>query len=77
MNKVTIGLLFIATGIAYGSLAFDKVNNATLGFLVRNKWLKSPIPGTVEKDWLGPKPTILLYSAILIFLGFFMLIVGQ
>ena len=69
--------MFIATGIGYGSLAFDKVNNATLGFLVRNKWLKSPVPGTVEKDWLGPKPTILLYSLILIALGIFMLVAGE
>lgn len=76
MSKISIGILFIFAGLAYGSLAFDIVNNATIGFLVKNNWLKPPVPGALEKDLLGPKPTIILYSIILIGLGLFMIISG-
>lgn len=74
MNKISISLLFILAGLAYGSLAFDVVNNATIGFLIKNKWLRPPVLGSTEKDLLGPKPTILLYSVILIAIGIFVLI---
>lgn len=74
MSKGAIGILFICAGLAYGSLSIDLVNKATIGFLVENNWIKSPIFNKVDKNLLGPKPTIILYSIILISLGIFMLI---
>ncbi len=74
MNKTLIGLIFILLGAAYGSLAVDDVYARTLGWLVDHEWVKPPVP---EKNslstMLGRKPTILLYSAILIIIGLFIL----
>lgn len=73
MNKTLIGILFIVAGLLYGSLAFDVVNNLTLGYLVKNGWLKPPVPGKMGPQLLGSKGTILLYSFILIIFGVFIL----
>ena len=74
MSKTIIGLLFILAGVAYGSLVIDDVYNHTLGWLIEHNWLKPPVPG--KKDLsalLGRKGTILLYSAILIIIGLFII----
>ena len=75
MSKTLIGLLFILAGVAYGSLAIDDIYNHTLGWLVLNKWVNPPpAPGKDDlKTILGRKPTILVYSAILIIIGLFIL----
>ena len=74
MNKVLIGLLFILAGIGYGSLAIDDFYNWTLGWLVKNEWVKPPVPGKNDlKSVLGRKATILLYSAGLIIIGLFII----
>ncbi len=75
MNSTIIGLLFILTGVAYGSLALDGIYNATLGWLVQNEWVKIPeAPEGFEKAFFGRKPTILSYSFALIALGVYILI---
>ena len=75
MSKTLIGLLFILAGVLYGSLAIDDIYDHTLGWLVENKWVKQPIEdgGKGLKEILGRKPTILLYSLILICLGLFII----
>lgn len=75
MNKTIIGLLFILTGVTYGSLAIDNFYNHTLGWLVENKWIKEP-PSPEKNDLktiLGRKPTILLYAFGLIIIGIIIL----
>ncbi len=72
MNSTIIGLLFILLGVAYGSLALDNIYNSTLGWLVKNEWVKLPeAPVGFEKSFFGRKPTILLYSFSLIALGIY------
>ncbi len=73
MNKSIIGLLLILAGVAYGSLAIDDVYNHTLGYLVQNGWLKPPSPKQMGKNILGRKPTILIYSLVLIAIGIYIL----
>jgi len=74
MNKLLIGLLFITAGVMYGSLVFDGIYNVTLGYLVENKWV---LPPPAEKKsgspTLGRKPTILIYSFVLIIIGMLIL----
>lgn len=74
MSKTTLGLLFILTGVIYGSLAIDDIYNRTLGWLVENKWVKPPVPGKQDMpNILGRKPTILIYSFGLIIIGLFII----
>lgn len=74
MHKITIGILFILAGIAYGSLAIDSVYNKTLGYLVQNKWVALPKEAKeIYKNILGRKGTIILYSLSLIFIGVYLL----
>ncbi len=73
MNKTIIGLLFILAGVAYGSLAIDDFYNWTLGYLVKNEWIKPPAPGKIQPNVLGRKGTILIYSFILIIIGAYIL----
>jgi hypothetical protein len=73
MNKKFLGLLFIFTGLAYGSLSFDTVYNHTLGWLLENGWLRPPVISKAEKTLLGRKATIYLYSIIFILIGFFLI----
>jgi hypothetical protein len=74
MDKTLIGLLFILAGLLYGSLAIDDFYNWTLGWLVEHEWVKPPLPEKNGlKEILGRKPTILLYSGILIIIGLFIL----
>ncbi|MDE2311847.1 MAG: hypothetical protein KGJ93_02015 [Patescibacteria group bacterium] len=73
MNQTLIGLLFILAGIAYGSLAIDDIYNKTLGWLVANNWVKPSLTQKLDKNSLGRKPTILLYSLGLIIIGVFIL----
>ena len=75
MDKTSIGVIFIVTGILYGSMVFDDVYDVTLGWLVKNGWLTPP-PKPDKDDLrivLGRKPTILLVSLILIGSGIFIL----
>lgn len=74
MNSTIIGLLFILTGAAYGSLALDNIYNATLGWLAENNWLKMPPTEELKKNALGRKPTILLYSFALIGIGVYIIL---
>lgn len=73
MNKNLIGILFIIFGLAYGSLAIDKVYSLTLGYLVKNNWIKPPSPEQIGENVLGRKPTILIYSLVLILIGILIL----
>ena len=75
MNKTLIGLCFIITGTAYGMLVIDEFYAKTLGWLVKNNWIKQPqTPGKDDPmSILGRKPTILLYAGLLIIIGAFIL----
>jgi len=74
MNKTLIGTIFIAAGIIYGTLAIDGLYNLTLGWLLAHDWIKPPTGNKNNlSNFLGRKPTILLYSAILIIIGLFIL----
>jgi uncharacterized membrane protein len=74
MSKTLIGLIFILLGVCYGSLAIDDVYNHTLGWLIEHNWLKPPVPSKKNlNSLLGRKGTILLYSAILIIIGLFII----
>lgn len=73
MNRTIIGLLFMLCGVVYGSLAIDRVYNLTLGWLVANGWISQETVKKAGKSQLGRKPTILLYSLILIIIGLFVL----
>lgn len=73
MSKTIIGLIFILAGVAYGSLALDGFYNRTLGLLFKYKLLKAPPPSEVPKSILGPKGQVLLYAAILIIIGLYLL----
>ena len=75
MNRNLIGLLFIAAGLVYGSMALDVVYNHTLGWLVENSWVGKETlrQAAKEKPLLGPKSSILLYSLALIIIGLFIL----
>lgn len=73
MSKTLIGLLFIFFGILYGSMSIDIIYQKTLGWLLENDWLKPPTQDTTNKNALGRKPTIILYSFALIFLGIYIL----
>jgi hypothetical protein len=72
MSKISIGILFIIAGLAYGSMAIDSVYKKTLGYLIENKWV-TPLKGAEEinKNALGRKGTIILYSLILIIIGMY------
>ena len=74
MSSTIIGLLFILAGVAYGSLALDGIYDATLGWLVKNEWLKPPTPEKMGKSFFGRKPTIILYSLSFIAIGVYILI---
>ena len=74
MSKIFIGLIFILAGVTYGSLAIDDFYNWTLGWLVKNEWIKPPVPDKKSLSTiLGRKPTILLYAGILIIIGLFII----
>lgn len=73
MNKTLIGLIFIVSGLAYGSLALEKVNQATVGFLLKNGWLKAPNQEKISRGIFGPKFQILVYAGILIIIGMYIL----
>ena len=74
MDKHIIGLLFILAGVAYGSLAIDSFYDHTLGWLIKNDWIKLPLPPKQgERPLLGRKETIYLYSIILMLVGLFIL----
>ncbi len=74
MSKTLIGLIFILAGVIYGAMAVDGIYNHTLGWLLANDWIKPPQPGKNNaSNFLGRKPLILLYSAILIIIGLFIL----
>jgi hypothetical protein len=74
MSKELIGLIFIAAGIAYGSLAIDRVYNHTLGWLLAHGWIKPPVADKKSAaNFFGRKTTILLYATILIIIGLFIL----
>ncbi len=73
MSKVTIGILFIVAGIAYGSMVIDSVYQRTLGYLVENKWITPPPEAKTDPSLLGKKGTIVLYSLSLIAIGIFLL----
>ncbi len=75
MNKTWIGVAFITFGVLYASLAIDVVYAYTLGWLVENKWVTPPPEAGKDdlKNILGRKPTILIYSAVLIIIGLFIL----
>lgn len=76
MTKITIGLLFIVIGVLYGSLAQDKVYNATLGWLLKNDWIKPP-QTPLGKSLMGAKATIYFFASILVLLGLFIIIKGR
>lgn len=73
MSSTIIGLLFITAGVMYGSLTLDGIYKPTLGWLVEHDWIKPPVPGKGEKLIFGRKPTILLYSLLLIAIGAYIL----
>lgn len=76
MDKVYIGLLFIFAGLCYGSLAIDEIYDHTVGYLIKNDWIKPPVPEKSKDtivNLLGPKQTILLYATILIIIGLFII----
>ncbi len=74
MSKTMLGLLFILAGVAWGSLTIDDIYNHTLGLLVKYDWIKPPLQGKEDLSAVfGRKPTILLYSAILILIGVYLL----
>ena len=73
MCKLTISLLFIILGFAYGSLASRTVYNATLGYLVEHNWIKPPTESSLGQNLLGKKETIILYSGLLILAGLYLL----
>lgn len=73
MNKTNIGLLFIGIGIAYGSLGFEKINSLTIGYLLKNQWIKLPPTQNNEKELFGSKAQIILFSLILNLIGIYIL----
>lgn len=73
MNKTLIGLIFILSGLAYGSLALEQVNRATIGFLLKNGWIKISKQTKIDQEVFGPKPKILIYAGILIIIGLYLL----
>lgn len=73
MNKTLIGIIFIITGVLYGSLAIDAVYNTTLGYLIKHQWIKPPPADKIGKLSLGRKPAILMYSLSLILIGIYLL----
>lgn len=75
MNKSIIGICFILAGIIYGSLAIDGFYNKTLGWMVKNNWVKEPPQEAKDEavSILGRKPTILFYASLLIIIGTFIL----
>lgn len=75
MNKTLIGTLFILAGLIYGLTAVDGIYNLTLGWLIKNGWVKEEIlkKAADAKTELGRKATILLYSLGLIIIGTFIL----
>lgn len=74
MSKTAIGLLFILAGAAYGLLAIERANSLTLGWLVRNGWVKAPPEGKIKTSQIfGPKSSIIFYSGVLIATGFYIL----
>ena len=80
MNKTGIGILLIVGGAAYGSLAIDKVNELTLGKLMKYNFLKGPSTAdqaeikVIEKSPFGRKGTMLSYAAVLIGLGIYLIL---
>jgi len=73
MNKTFIGILFILAGLIYGSTTIDKVNDLTIGWLIKNGWLNKPPAKPESKNELSPKVTIIIFSLILIIIGIFIL----
>ena len=73
MSKTIIGLIFMLAGVAYGSLALDSIYNRTIGLLLKYGLIKAPPPSEIPKSILGPKGQILLYAAILIIIGLYLL----
>jgi hypothetical protein len=74
MNKTFIGGLFVLVGLAYGSTAFDFISSRTIGLLIQNDFIKQPSEKKVKKQLpLGPKPTIIFISLILIIIGIYIL----
>jgi hypothetical protein len=73
MNKNIIGILFIISGLAYGSLLSETVYTKTLGWLVENGWISPPVQNKTNKEILGRTPTIILYSLALISIGIYIL----
>lgn len=73
MSTTMIGLLFILAGVCYGSMAVDNIYNHTLGWLINNDWIAQSTATKAGKPLLGRKPTILLFSFVLIIIGIFIL----
>lgn len=77
MNKNTIGIVFIITGVLYSLLAWDAFYNVTLGKLVEHDFIKVPQvkPGTTPN--LGRKATILLYGFGMIVIGVYLIFLSN
>ena len=73
MSKPMIGLLLILAGVCYGSLAVEGVYDRTVGFLLKNGWLKMPPSQKIPRSLFGPKFQIIIYAAILIIIGLYIL----
>jgi hypothetical protein len=74
MNKTTIGILFMLTGWIYGSLAIEKINYLTIGYLLKNGWIKQPSQQKTNKELLGSKTQIIIFAFILNAVGIFILL---
>lgn len=73
MSKTSIGILFIIVGWIYGSLAIEKINFYTIGYLLENGWLKKPPEQHAEKELLGSKAQIIIFASILNIVGIYIL----
>ncbi len=75
MTKTSLGSGLIIVGLAYGSFAWDRVNRATLGWLLEHGWIKPPKPSK-NPGLFGPKLSIISISLGLILVGIYV-IIGQ
>lgn len=73
MSKTTIGLLIIFAGLAYGSLALERVYAAVVGYLVSNHWIEPPVPEQVNPALLGSRGQIALTALVIVAVGAYVL----
>lgn len=77
MDRLSIGLFFIAIGWFYSMMAVDSFYNHTLGILVKHEWIKPPSFAPGQAPNISRKAGILAYGFVIIGIGLYIILFSE